>query len=89
MAALTKAYTINSTAWSLVAQNASEVFILANKQYDVDLYIGSVAPSNTTQDYITIESDDNFSASSLVSGTDVVYIRCAAPVAITVKVLTL
>lgn len=89
MAASTKAYNTSNASWTLVAQNVTEIFILANKQYDIDLYIGQTAPSNTTQDFITLEAYENFSARSLVSGTDVVYIRCSANVSILVKVLVL
>lgn len=86
--AATKAYNI-SNSWVLVGQNITEFFIVANKQYDLDLFIGPSAPSATTRDFITIDGYENFGATSLSSGNDVVYLRCGAGVTVEAKVLTL
>jgi len=85
--AASKAYTITNT-WQLVASNATEIFIYANKSYNLDLYIGTTAPSESTADFVPVEAISNFSASSLVSASDKVYIRCASSVPVVVKVLT-
>ena len=69
----TKALNVTKN-WVLAAQNVSEIFVYKNQVEDLQVYIGSSLPSETTKDYINVESYDSFSISDL-SGTDKVYIR--------------
>jgi hypothetical protein len=84
--AASKAYTVGAS-WVLVAFNTTEVFIFANKQFDLDLFIGPDTPADNTPDFVSIDSDDNFSASSLTANADKIFIRCPAQ-EVVVKVLT-
>lgn len=84
--AASKAYEVSKT-WVLIASNTTECFLFANKQFDLDLFIGPDVPSDTTDDFVSVDADDNFSASSLVANTDKVFIRCPAQ-SVIVKVLT-
>jgi hypothetical protein len=84
--AASKAYTVSSS-WVLVAFNTTEVFLFANKQFDLELFIGPDTPADNTLDFVQIDADDNFSASSLTANTDKIFIRCPAQEVI-VKVLT-
>ena len=72
--ASTKALTVTNT-WTLAADSSAEIFVYKNQVQDLQIYVGSSAPSETSKDYIIAESFDNFSISDLAVGTDKVYIR--------------